>query len=381
MTDNSSATFNYGWNQSKNLELEYLKHEVGLRFPFYDVKFNSDGYIFLCNIDKETLSSNFESLRINLSKKGYIPILRHNKEKHLIYITKKPKRKERSIWINIALLIATIITTILTGSLLHIGYNDLQTLPDKLLILSPENLFYGTIFFSLPLMSILFIHEMGHYLVSKKHGLKTSLPFFLPIPPIVPGFNIGTFGALISSGEPMPDKKSLFDVGISGPIAGFIIALPVTIIGLIISNPIPEGSINPGELILGSSILFQILTQAFISLPNGYILDLSPVAFAGWIGLLITSINLLPAGQLDGGHIFRAVLGNKQKYAGWIAIFIMIFSGWILFALIIILLIGMVHPPPLNDDSDIDIKRKLLFIVAVIMLIICFIPYPISMYN
>jgi membrane-associated protease RseP (regulator of RpoE activity) len=378
---NISSSFNTSWENSKNLDLEFLKHEVGLRFPYYDVKITNNTYIFFCNIDKESLDKNFESLRINLSKKGFVPLLRHVKGNHLLYITKKPKRKEKSVWVNIALLIATIITTTLTGSLLHMGYNDIQSLPKIMQLFSFENLFYGIIYFSLPLMSILFIHEMGHYLISRKHGLKTSLPFFLPIPPILPLFNIGTFGALISSGDPMPNKKALFDVGISGPIAGFIIAVPVTIIGLIISNPIPKSTVITGEIILGSSILFQFLTQIFISLPAGYVLDISPVAFAGWIGLLITSINLLPAGQLDGGHIFRAVLGEKQKYAGWIAIFIMIFTGWIFFALIIMLLIGMVHPPPLNDDIDIDIKRKVLFFIAVLMLIVCFIPFPISTYS
>jgi len=378
---NISSSFNASWENSTNLDLEFLKHEVGLRFPYYDVKITNNTYVFFCNIDKESLAKNFEILRVNLYKKGFVPILRHVKGNHLLYITKKPKRKEKPVWVNISLLIATIITTMLTGSLLHMGFNDIQSLPDIMQLFSFENLSYGTLYFSLPLMSILFIHEMGHYIISRKHGLKTSLPFFLPIPPILPGFNIGTFGALISSGDPMPDKKALFDVGISGPIAGFIIAVPVTIIGLIISNPIPESTIVSGEIVLGSSILFQFLTQIFISLPAGYVLDINPVAFAGWIGLLITSINLLPAGQLDGGHIFRAVLGEKQKYAGWIAIFIMIFTGWIFFALIIMLIIGIVHPPPLNDDSEIDIKRKILFFIAVLMLIVCFIPNPIGIYS
>ena len=104
---------------------------------------------------------------------------------------------------------------------------------------------------------------------------------------------------------------------------------------------------------------------------------MNPILFAGWVGLLITSINLLPAGQLDGGHIFRAVFGEKQKYIGWAAVGIMVFTGWIFFAIIIIFMMGMMHPPPLNDDTDLDIKRKLLFIVALAMLILCYIPYPI----
>jgi membrane-associated protease RseP (regulator of RpoE activity) len=113
-----------------------------------------------------------------------------------------------------------------------------------------------------------------------------------------------------------------------------------------------------------------------LEIPSNASIELSLTAFAGWIGLLITSINLLPAGQLDGGHIFRAVLGDKQKYAGWIAIIIMIFTGWTFFALIIILLMGMMHPPPLNDTIDLDNKRKILFMISLCILIICFIPFP-----
>jgi membrane-associated protease RseP (regulator of RpoE activity) len=175
----------------------------------------------------------------------------------------------------------------------------------------------------------------------------------------------------------MPDKKALFDVGISGPLAGFIVAVPVTIIGIITSDVVSVSSITTGETVLGTSLLFYILSTLFVDLPTNFALDLNAVAFAGWIGLLITSINLLPAGQLDGGHIFRAVLGEKQKYAGWIAVIIMVFTGWWFFALIIILLIGMVHPPPLNDNTGLDLKRKILFFVAVGILILCFIPFPI----
>ena len=127
---------------------------------------------------------------------------------------------------------------------------------------------------------------------------------------------------------------------------------------------------------LGPSILFSLLSGWILNIPYNASIDLSLTAFAGWIGLLITSINLLPAGQLDGGHIFRAVLGEKQKYAGWIAVIIMIFTGWTFFALIIILLMGMMHPPPLNDNTNLDNKRKLLFFVALAILILCFIPFP-----
>ncbi len=359
-------------------DLELLKSEVGQRFPFYDLKYNLQTMAFFCRIDEEILDENFDSLRLSLSEKGYIPMLRYEKGEHIIYVIRKPKKKEKPVWVNISLLIATIITTSLTGSILYIGYNDIWNIPRIMDIFMPENLFNGILLFALPLMSILFVHEMGHYFISKKHGIATSLPFFIPIPPIMPSFNIGTFGALISSRDPMPNRKALFDVGISGPLAGFIVAIPVTIIGILYSHPAPLTEPAAGEIILGGSILFTFLSTNILNISAGTPIDISLIAFAGWVGLLITSINLLPAGQLDGGHIFRAFLGEKQKYAGWIAVMIMIFTGWFFFAIIIMFMMGMQHPPPLNDATPLDMKRKLLFFIALVILIVCYIPYPIS---
>jgi len=364
-------------NNVTNLDVELLKREVGQRFPFYDMKFNIDTAAFFCRIDEETLEEKFDSLRRSLSEKGYIPMLRYEKGEHLIYIIKKIKKKEKPIWINIFLLTATIITTILTGSILYIGYFDMWSMPNAMDVIKIENLFYGTVLFALPLMSILFVHEMGHYFISRKHGIATSLPYFLPIPPVLPNFNIGTFGALISSRDPMPNKKALFDVGIAGPLAGFLVAIPVTVIGIATSNIVPISQISSGQPILGSSVLFILLSDIILQIPEGFALNMSLIAFAGWVGLLITSVNLLPAGQLDGGHIFRAFLGEKQKYAGWIAVFIMIFTGWFFFAIIIVFMMGMLHPPPLNDATKLDTNRKLLFFVALAILILCYIPYPI----
>ena len=363
-----------------DLDIELLKSEVGKHFPFYDMRYDANTAAFFCRIDKESLEEKFNSLRKSLKEKGYIPMLRYEKGEHIIYITKKPKRKEKPIWINITLLVATIITTILTGSLLYAGYLDLWTMPNPMDVINIKNLFFGTVLFALPLMSILLIHEMGHYYISKKHGVSTSLPFFLPIPPILPGFNIGTFGALISSREPIPNKKALLDIGIAGPLAGFLVAIPVTVIGIVTAKIvpiIPYEQLPAGQPIFGSSFLIELLSRGILNLPKGYTIDMNPILFAGWVGLLITSINLLPAGQLDGGHIFRAVLGEKQKYAGWIAIFIMFFTGWLFFAILIIFMMGMLHPPPLNDDTEVDIRRKMLFFVAIAILILCFIPYPI----
>lgn len=369
-------------NYENTLDLELLKSEIGLYFPFYDMKFDHKTAVFYINIDESTIEEKFDNLRRSLSKKGYIPMLRYEGGENLIYVVKKPKKKHKPIWVNYVLMIATIITTVLTGSILYMGKSDIYNrdisglMPNVLEIFAPENLFFGALLFSLPLLSILFVHEMGHYYISKKHGIDTSLPYFLPIPPIFPNFNIGTFGALISSHEPMPSKKALFDVGIAGPIAGFIVAIPVTIIGLATSELVKVSEVAAGETILGSSILFSLIAELIFDVSGEYAISFSPIAFAGWVGLLITAINLLPAGQLDGGHIFRAFFGKKQKYASIVAVFIMVLTGWFFFAIIIIFLIGVTHPPPLNDQTELDIKRKLLFFVALAILILCYIPFP-----
>ena len=177
-------------NYSTSLDIEFLKKQVGQFFPFYDFKYNINSVAFFCRIDKESLEQNFDSLRKSLSKNQYFPMLRYEKGEHIIYIIQKPKRKEKPIWINISLFIAVIITTIITGSILHLGEFSYWNLSNGMEVFSLNNLFFGALYFSLPLMSILFIHEMGHYFISKKHGIGTSLPFFLPIPPILPIFNI-----------------------------------------------------------------------------------------------------------------------------------------------------------------------------------------------
>jgi len=374
-----------GWNffenkTTTNLDIDLLKKEVAQRFPFYDMRYNTNSAAFFCRIDKENLEEKFEELRKSLSEKGYFPMLRYEKGEDIIYILKNPNRKEKPIWVNIGLLIGVIITTILTGSILHMGSFDIWSIANPMDVLKVENLFFGGLFFAFPLMSILFIHEMGHYFISKRHNVSTSFPFFIPIPPVLPSFNIGTFGAIISSKEPIPNKKALFDIGFSGPLCGFLVAIPVTILGIATAEIVPQvpiEEISSGTIIFGSSVFIDVLVSLIHNLPQSLTIEMNPILFAGWVGFLLTSINLLPAGQLDGGHIFRAILGEKQKYMAWLAIFIMVFTGWWFFAFIIIFMMGTSHPPPLNDDTKLDIKRKILFVLAIIILIICFIPYPI----
>lgn len=364
---------NTDFPEKKPFDLEQIKSAVGHYFPFYDIKVEREAITFFCRIDEERLEENFESLRVSLSSYGYIPIIRREAGETVIHVVMKPEKKTRSIWVNLTLFSATLLTTMFTGALLVSGEITIWGVSNLSAVFSLNNLIEGFMLFSLPLLTILGVHEMGHYFVSKMHGIATSLPFFIPVPPIF-SFNIGTFGALISSRDPLSNRKILFDVGIAGPVAGFIVAIPITVFGVMTSEIIPRGSIEKGSMVLGSSLFFDFLYSIFV--PPGYAINFNPVAFAGWVGLLVTSINLLPAGQLDGGHIARAVLGEKQRYAAWFSVIPLLFTPWWFFALLIVLVFGATHPPPLNELSPLDIKRKLLSFVALLMFIICFVPFP-----
>ena len=214
--------------------------------------------------------------------------------------------------------------------------------------MDPHYLLMGAITFAFPLMLILGLHELGHYFMSRRHHVSASLPFFIPLPPY-PVSPLGTMGAFISVREPIPNKKALLDIGIAGPICGFIVALPVTILGLFLTvryaHPVPADVTN--YFIPGDSILYLAIGWLFPGSANYMI---HPVAFAGWVGFLVTSINLLPVGQLDGGHIAQAILGEKAKFLGYASIGLMLVIGlyapsWLFFAFFVILL-GIRHPPP-----------------------------------
>jgi len=354
-------------------DLELLQREVGQRFPFYDMKSNINTVAFFCRIDEETFEEKFESLRLSLLEKKFIPMIRYEHGEHIIYVVKKPEsKKRRSVWVNIILLIATVFTTTLAGALQWVDIDQV----DWTNIVSLPYLGQGFIFFSVPLMLILGVHEMGHYYASKKHHVDASLPFFIPLPP---PFLLGTFGALISTREPIPNRKALLDIGVAGPLCGFLVAIPISLIGFFLmqQQPIPIPS-NGANISLIPPLLLQWMQNLF-SISGNYIIH--PTLFAGWVGIFLTAVNLLPAGQLDGGHVARAILKEKHKYVSWVVIFVLaglsfFYTGWLMFAIIILLFIGTQHQPPLNEITPLDMRRKLLGLVILIIFILSFAPIP-----
>jgi membrane-associated protease RseP (regulator of RpoE activity) len=268
-------------------------------------------------------------------------------------------------FLHVSLFVLTFLSTLLVGAV--------QTGAD--LIEEPSKIYKG-IPFSLTLMIILLSHELSHYFSSRKHGVEATLPYFIPAPTI-----FGTFGAFIKMKSPIVTRKALIDIGASGPIAGFIISVIATIIGLNMSEIVSSAQAK-GALNLGDSLLFSLLSRIVLGVtPSDSDILLNPVAFAGWIGLFVTSINLIPVGQLDGGHIAYALFGEKHTRLSFMLIFVMVlfglflWEGWFVWA-VLLLILGLKHPPVIYWEVPLDSKRKFIGWLALVIFILTFIPTP-----
>ena len=351
-----------------NPEIEEVNRIVREHLNVYDFRITPDHLEFYFTFDNEKVfEENFEKLRIRLRDKNLIPVVKKAKGELVLIVVKTPKRKFASVWINVILLAVTVISTIWVG----MGYYTVYYGDSGLW----GNIIGGFLYFSLPLMTILGVHEMGHYFAARRHNVRVSLPFFIPAPTI-----LGTLGAFISVREPIPDKKALVDIGLAGPIAGFVVALPITLMGLFL------GSVNPPALDWESTNQFLLLNVPLIYQALSHLVPSSefihPMAMAGWVGFIVTAINLFPIGQLDGGHVARAIAGENTKYVSYAFAALLFFlgiwyQGWIFFALLVVFL-GLRHPPPLNDITKLDNKRWALAVAGFLLLAVTFVPVPIE---
>ncbi len=238
----------------------------------------------------------------------------------------------------------------------------------------------GGLWYAGGIMLILTAHETGHYLAAKKHGVPATLPFFIPLP--LPPF--GTLGAVIKMRGYVPNRRALLDIGAAGPLAGLIITIPAIIAGVYFSE-ITAGAKNGGELlILGDPLIFQIAGRLIHGpLEPGRHILIHPLGYAGWVGLFVTALNLLPVGQLDGGHIVYALfyrksaLVNKIFYSGLVFIFLFFYAGWIV--LLVLLAIFRHHPPTIDDSVSLDTKRRVLGFIMLAVFILSFTPVPFAM--
>jgi len=329
---------------------------------------------------------------------GYTPMLRHIDEEAdpnevLVRLFKgvavpgKPR-----VWINAVLFALTLVSTLFVGSLY--GDNGL-VIESPWDLLRPENLIKG-LPFAATLLGILAAHEFGHYFAARYHKVAVTLPYFIPMP-----LTFGTLGAFIQLKEPVPDRRKLFDIGVAGPLAGLAVALPLLVVGLMTS---PLGTLEPvpGAMLEGNSIVYYLgkwlaFGQPLPNWATGQDVFMNQVLYAAWIGLLVTALNLLPVGQLDGGHTVYALFGKKARYAnlGTLAVMGLFalaglpfvqelipaaaavgYTGWFLWLFLIMAVIGVDHPPALDDVTRLDRRRRWVGYAVIVIFILTFVPVP-----
>ena len=276
-------------------------------------------------------------------------------------------RSRSSGAVNLLLFAATVITTVYAGARQQ-GINLLEN-PGQFPVGLP---------YALSLLAILGVHELGHYVMARRHGVDVTLPYFIPAP-----MGLGTFGAFIQMKSLIKSRRAVFDIGIAGPLAGLVVAVPLLYSGLTEAASIPAAD-EPFALNTGSSLLLALLYQAAHGGDMGTAaVNLSPVAFAGWIGVFVTALNLLPVGQLDGGHVAYALFGRRHARTVSILVVLLmvglglfVWPGLLTWALIVSLLAGFSHMPALDDVTPPDTKRFALGALALALPIVILMPIP-----
>ena len=277
-----------------------------------------------------------------------------------------------------ALFLATLATTMYMGAWHHAGF--LADFSDDV----PRIELWQGAWYSLTILAILGIHELGHYFACRYYRVDASLPYFLPVP-FVP---TGTFGAFIRIRQRIPTKAMLFDIGAAGPIAGFVVAVPALFAGVALSRVVPLAPADGVELItLGEPLLFRAAAWLIWgTLPDGHAINLHPMGFAAWFGLLMTALNLFPIGQLDGGHISYAALGarstNLTLWGVTVVVGLTFVSlSWLLWAVMMVamlLVLGPRHPRTLDDHVPLDGRRRRIALATAAIFVLCFTPAPIQ---
>jgi hypothetical protein len=294
---------------------------------------------------------------------------------------------QRRVWLNIVLFAVTVCCTFFVGFSWSINYKYADTLGQNPGIASNPGAFVDpevvilSLIYAVVLITILLGHELGHFLACRYYKIDATLPYFIPAPTI-----IGTMGAFIRIRSPITRKKQLFDIGIAGPLTGFILSLPAIVYGLSVSKAVPPLA-GDDSLQFGYPLILKIMGSFFFrGIPEGYDLIPHPVAFAGWVGVLVTALNLFPVGQLDGGHIVYALLGPKSRklapffLGAFVFMGFFFWIGWFVWALLIFFL-GLKHPHIYDEGRPLSPLRKFLGFAMLVIFILSFIPDPIRGYD
>lgn len=325
----------------------------------------------------------YDALRGRFAARGLEPLLQETAAGRAALVLSPaeaagaPAQRAGRPWLSLALFAATLLTTTWAGAAAQ-GVDVVE---------QPAGLAAG-LPYALALMLILGTHELGHYFTARRYGMDVSLPYFIPVP-----FALGTFGAFIRMKSLARDRRAMFDVAVAGPLAGLAVALPALLVGLRYSAVVPEAASAPmlmGGTDVGSSLLYALLAKAALgeAVLQGHRLILHPVAFAGWLGLFVTALNLIPVGQLDGGHLVHALFGGRvARRVGVIALSalvllgVFVWHGLLFWALLIFLMAGTSDVPPRNDVSRVGRRRLVLGAAAFALLLLILIPLPHALYG
>lgn len=321
----------------------------------------------------------FDDIRAVFAGQDFTPYVHRETDQRIVIVAEpgviKPTRSDSRV--NIILLVLTILATLSTGAMMESQATEVnQLMRDSL------KLWQG-IPFCLSIMLILGAHEMAHYYAARYHKVAVTLPYFIPLPFLSP---IGTLGAFIQLKERVKNKRALLDIGAAGPLAGFVVAVPILWIGLATS---PVRVPTPGGLLEGNSILYALMKILVFGefLPNGEVdVHLNQMAWAGWVGLLVTALNLMPVGQLDGGHVTYALWGKKTNQFFWpvlvllgaLAVVSLLVGGTLTWVVWwgLIFAFGRVHAEPLDDVTELDGRRRWIAIITLIIFALVFVPIP-----
>lgn len=334
---------------------------VNEQFYISDFVVTSENLKFL--VESENRKEAFSSLLESLEEKGYIAKLRENEGELVLVVRERPEVEKSNVLINIVLFIATIGTTF--------GVAGYWFLYDKDIL--------SAALFSFALLGVLGTHELGHKFSCYRNKVDATWPYFIPLPHPL----LGTLGAVIKNKGPIPSKEALTELGASGPILGVLLAVPVAIVGLVLSQPTGGEEFVLGQS-LSESLPIPLLYAVFELSIFGYIPEapaLHPFAWAGFIVILVTWLNLLPAGSLDGGHVVRGLLSEEKHFAlsRTIGILLLLaglfWGGFLIFGLFVLFVAGRPHPGALDDATELDKNHKILAFIALFFFVLC-IPIP-----
>lgn len=349
-------------------QLQTIINVANNNFSYANVKTDKFSVLF----EVKELFKDPESIISSFEKINFYPFITREEGRLFVLLRASPPRKEFTYRKNLILFFLTIISTTFAGYIMAMPHVEYGFMSNPLI---------GAIAFSFSIMVILGSHEMGHYIFARRNGVDATLPYFIPAP-----FILGTMGAVINLRSFIPNKRSAIELGLSGPLMGLLVAIPVTVVGVFISPVVPVTNFSEGSLFLGEPLIFRAITRAIVTIAEGNSLYLHPVAFAGWAGIFVTMLNLIPMGQLDGGHIARAVLGPiNHRYLSFavaislFAVGIFTWPGWSLWGIIGFYLAYRGHPGSMDEITPIGRKHWFMVFIAIAIFIMSAMIVPISL--